>query len=98
MLLLLLFVGPGRKSKLVEFEIAAASQGSSTALTISILIVLLLLFAVVLGFYFYFKKKHDDIRLITSVNPDYTSHVYVEDEWEIDRQNVEINNELGQGE
>lgn len=82
----------------MEFEIEAASRGSGTTWTISILIVLLLLFAVVLGFYFYFKKKHDDIRLITSINPDYTSHVYIEDEWEMERKNIEINNELGQGE
>lgn len=91
------FAGPGRKSRLVEFEIVAPSQGSTTTITISILIVLLLLFAVVFGFYIYFKKKHDDIRLITSVNPDYTTHVYIEDEWEMERSNIEINNELGQG-
>lgn len=81
----------------MEFLIEASSQSSTTTVTISILIVLLLLFAVVFGFYIYFKKKHDDIRLITSVNPDYTTHMYIEDEWEMERNNIEINNELGQG-
>ena len=46
--------------------------------------------------YIWYRKRHelDNIHLIASVNPEY---LYVEDEWEMDRQNVEIIKELGQG-
>lgn len=76
----------------------ATPRGSGVALTVSIVVVFVLLFAVLLGFYWYFRRKHDDIRLIASVNPDYAGHIYVEDEWERERGNIEIHNELNRGE
>lgn len=35
--------------------------------------------------------------LVPSINPEYMPTVYVPDEWEIPRKNVEVKTELGQG-
>lgn len=37
------------------------------------------------------------MKLIASVNPEYVSTVYVPDEWEVPRRNIELHKELGQG-
>lgn len=37
------------------------------------------------------------MKLIASVNPEYVSSVYVPDEWEVPRRNIEMHKELGQG-
>lgn len=36
-------------------------------------------------------------KLIASVNPEYVSSVYVPDEWEVPRDNINLIKELGQG-
>lgn len=36
-------------------------------------------------------------KLFASVNPEYVSTVYVPDEWEVPRANIEFIRELGQG-
>ncbi|XP_072941369.1 insulin-like receptor isoform X2 [Epargyreus clarus] len=40
---------------------------------------------------------HDSNKLFASVNPEYVSTVYVPDEWEVPRANIEFIRELGQG-
>lgn len=35
--------------------------------------------------------------LIADVNPEYISNIYVPDEWEVSRSNIELIKELGQG-
>lgn len=37
------------------------------------------------------------MKLIQSVNPEYVPSVYVPDEWEVPRSNIEFMKELGQG-
>lgn len=54
-----------------------------------------------LGVYYIRRKKlalsAANMKLITSVNPEYVSSVYVPDEWEVPRKKIELNKELGQG-
>lgn len=37
------------------------------------------------------------MRLIQTVNPEYVPSVYVPDDWEVPRGNIDLVNELGQG-
>lgn len=37
------------------------------------------------------------MKLITNINPDYTSATYYPDEWEVPRSSIDIIRELGQG-
>lgn len=88
--------GVGNYSKPIYFYIPHKNE-SSTALNVTITVVLL--FVVICGvvFYLWYRKKHqlDNVQLITTCNPDYVS--YVEDDWEMDRDNIQLMHELGQG-
>lgn len=49
-------------------------------------------------FYQYRKRKElENMHLIQTVNPDYCGSSYVEDEWEIARDDVDIGSSLGKG-
>ncbi|KAJ3631669.1 hypothetical protein MTP99_012785 [Tenebrio molitor] len=88
--------GPGVFTEWQQFEISA--DGSSASIYVPIIVVVVVL-VVTVGGYFWYKKKRvrDNIHLITTVNPDYAGPIYEEDEWEIDRNDIEILRELGQG-
>ncbi|KAL3289679.1 hypothetical protein HHI36_023083 [Cryptolaemus montrouzieri] len=43
------------------------------------------------------KLQKDTIRLVPTINPEYMPSIYIPDEWEIPRKNLELKNELGQG-
>lgn len=51
------------------------------------------------GVWVFYKRtmKERYPKLIPAVNPDYMPSVYVEDEWEVPRKNIELIKELGQG-
>nr|BBI47314.1 insulin-like peptide receptor 2 [Gnatocerus cornutus] len=90
--------GSGAFSEWKEFEIAKETN-SSFVVIISVIVSLLIAFILLAAMYWYYKKKHLDDRnhLITSINPDYAGPIYMEDEWEIDRKDVDILAEIGQG-
>lgn len=90
--------GPGNPSAQIEFSIPFTSQNMAGILTAIVLAGLFVICSVLIGFYCYYRRKQNVLHLITSVNPDYAAgSVYVEDEWELDRKDVEIIHELGQG-
>lgn len=91
--------GSGSFSKLVEFEILQPSSGSSPVVFIAPIIIILFIVALAFYYYLYHKKKHklNHLHLITNVNPDYAGPIYIEDEWEMERDDVDISKELGQG-
>ncbi|XP_046665495.1 insulin-like receptor isoform X2 [Homalodisca vitripennis] len=86
--------GRGPYTNYIYFEIANRSFSVFTILlvfaTLSIAIIIVTVSCTI-----YQKKKHRPIeKLFTSANPDYQ---YVQDHWEIPREDVEIIRELGTG-
>lgn len=61
----------------------------------------LFLIIIFIGFMCWKQRHHkmeaEDMCLIASVNPDYVSSNYTEDEWELVRGRVNLLRELGQG-
>lgn len=56
--------------------------------------------AAVFGLFVFWKRKNSRVsKLFANVNPEYVSAapVYVPDEWEVPRKNIELIRELGQG-
>ncbi|KAF5302261.1 hypothetical protein FQA39_LY10300 [Lamprigera yunnana] len=91
--------GEGHFTKSKTFQITFPGDEFPTA-AVAVPVVVGVIFILGLGYYFYYyKPKHrlDGLHLITNVNPDYAGPIYVEDEWEIDRKDVEVSKELGQG-
>lgn len=89
--------GDGSYTDRTYFYIAMPGSSSTIIhVVISLLVILVVAIAVVILFFWY-RKKHqlDSVHLITTCNPDYVG--YVEDEWEVDRDNVKFLQELGQG-
>ncbi|KAF2901799.1 hypothetical protein ILUMI_04395 [Ignelater luminosus] len=92
--------GGGRFSESVEFEIYAPSSNSMIVSIIApIIIVIFITVTLALVYYYYHRRKHrfDHLHLITNVNPDYAGPTYIEDEWEMDREDLIVSKELGQG-
>ncbi|XP_063904887.1 insulin-like receptor isoform X2 [Zophobas morio] len=91
------FAGPGLFSEWRHFEISAPA-GSPVAVIVPVVlaIVFVLSFG---GVYWWYRRKRarELIHLFASVNPDYAGSRYTEDEWELERSDVEILRELGQG-
>lgn len=88
--------GDGHYTDIVYFYISEPFSFSTTINAIvGVLVVLIVAAGIV--FYFWYKRKHqlDSVHLITTCNPDYVG--YVEDEWEMERDNVKLLQELGQG-
>lgn len=85
--------GKGPFTKYIFFNI---TKGGFSALSILYFTIILCLTItlVSLGLTMYRKKKHRLDILVASVNPDYQ---YVQDHWEIPRDNVELLRELGAG-
>lgn len=91
--------GEGRFSEMVHFEIKAPTHAFPPVL---IVIPILIIFSVAGGiiyYVFYYRRKHtfDNLHLITNVNPDYAGPIYVADEWELERDDIDVLKALGQG-
>lgn len=91
------YAGPGNYTSFKHFEIASPNREIYWLYVLLCLVPLTGLTAYAV--YYYYKKKHalDNIHLIANINPDYMGPVYVADDWEIDRNDVEIIKELGHG-
>ncbi|XP_018329960.1 insulin-like peptide receptor isoform X2 [Agrilus planipennis] len=89
--------GAGNFGNLYKFEIDDDSKPRLWIIPFMLIILTVLILLLLL--YAWYKRKHkmDMLHLIASINPDYAGPVYVEDEWEIDREDVEILNPLGKG-
>nr|UVJ47537.1 insulin receptor [Lasioderma serricorne] len=85
--------GPGPLTEAKNFEIYSASKPAS--LLIATVAIFFIALVVIVALYFYWRRTQYDVRLIRSVNPDYTE--YIADEWELERSDLEINEELGKG-
>ncbi|KAF5306821.1 hypothetical protein FQA39_LY00051 [Lamprigera yunnana] len=88
--------GQGKFSEVKEFQISSSSNVTLTASLISL--VFIVLTAGVIGYCYYYYKRNgnvDKLRLLANVN--YTRNDYIPDEWELKRENIEIQTELGQG-
>lgn len=92
--------GEGNFTDYIDFVIEEKSFVSFQIL-FAIFIFSVIIVSSMMSFYvFYWKKKAslNNFRLIASVNPEYASVAqYVEDEWELPRDNIEIIRALGQG-
>ncbi|KAF5294238.1 hypothetical protein FQR65_LT10824 [Abscondita terminalis] len=91
--------GEGKFTKAVTFQIKLSQDSiSPSAIAVPIVLGVLAILGAVY-YYYYYKPKHrlDNLHLITNVNPDYAGPIYIEDEWEIERSDVEVSKELGQG-
>uniref|UniRef100_A0A6B2ED02 Tyrosine-protein kinase receptor n=1 Tax=Phlebotomus kandelakii TaxID=1109342 RepID=A0A6B2ED02_9DIPT len=77
------------------------NKESNNELVISLVIAipLIVLFLIALGIFYYHKRVRNvpDLKLIATVNPDYVSMQYTPDEWEMPRDNILQQKELGQG-
>ncbi|CAG9855077.1 unnamed protein product [Phyllotreta striolata] len=76
-----------------EVSFLIPEQSPNVALIVSTVIVLLIAIAI-LGFIW--KKQQKKIMLI-AINADYVPSVYIKDDWEVSRNNIEQLKELGQG-
>lgn len=87
----------GKFSELINFEIKEDFT-ISAEIIVSFLIIIIVSAILIIGFTIYWRKKfrQPDI-LFASVNPEYSSVKYVEDGWEIPRDDIKLLNELGQG-
>ncbi|XP_022914533.2 insulin-like growth factor 1 receptor isoform X2 [Onthophagus taurus] len=91
------------KSKLgptISFIIHSHSDNKSMVITFSVLSALAIIAAAV-AFWFYRKHVQEEnfknLRMFASINPEYAGAMYEPDEWEMERENIEILKELGQG-
>nr|XP_018916405.1 PREDICTED: insulin-like peptide receptor [Bemisia tabaci]XP_018916406.1 PREDICTED: insulin-like peptide receptor [Bemisia tabaci] len=88
--------GPGKYSE--EININIKETGS---VFMNIIISLLCVLVIVIGTGLCLRRKYGNdfpnSKLIASVNPEYVPTVYIADEWEVPRENIEILRELGQG-
>ncbi|XP_057302388.1 putative insulin-like peptide receptor [Hydractinia symbiolongicarpus] len=97
--------GNGSWSKPVTFSVVSKedSKNMSLVLGVSLGAVLLILFLLAfISYYALFKRnivKGAPGVLYASVNPEYmnSNEVYIADEWELDREKIELLRELGQG-
>lgn len=89
--------GLGRFSIPVVFTIMAPARNSGWVVPLVSLLVIITLVACLFYMHYRRKQKLDNIHLIASINPDYDGVVYVEDEWEVERNDVELQAELGHG-
>ncbi|XP_024940155.1 insulin-like peptide receptor [Cephus cinctus] len=89
--------GDGNFSKTVKFAIGL--KGSNTML-VALMVTLGFVCGILLAVFFFYnkhKRKKTQERLIASVNPDYIETKYVVDHWEVNREDVEVLEELGLG-
>lgn len=86
--------GPGYYSTKVYFTITYNSFWIYIILGILVFII-----AALVIFYMRYKDKSliDRLRLITNINPEYEGMNYERDEWEIPREDIEIEEEIGSG-
>ncbi|XP_018571455.1 insulin-like peptide receptor isoform X2 [Anoplophora glabripennis] len=89
--------GAGQFSKSYTFVIVAPAKNSGWVVPLISILLILALLAFIFYMQYRRKQKLDNIHLIASINPDYDGIVYVEDEWEIDRKDIELQGELGHG-
>lgn len=90
--------GPGHWSNTFRFEISDQPDEMPTVVITTILILICIIITILLFLFWYKKKRQlDNLHLIASINPDYDTTIYVADDWEMDRNNIEIQTELGHG-
>ncbi|XP_060532183.1 insulin-like peptide receptor isoform X2 [Cylas formicarius] len=92
------WAGPGNYTKEYKFDIRR--PGTNPFWTIFVVTLFLLLAIVFVLLYLRYKKKYklSDVHLIASVNPDYAGGaVYIEDQWEMERSDIDIQKLMGKG-
>ncbi|XP_050501064.1 insulin-like growth factor 1 receptor [Diabrotica virgifera virgifera] len=88
--------GESDNSKVQKIEITSASKH---VILIVVSVICSIFLIAIFGVYIYLKKfrgSHLD-PLIPTINPDYAGFWYEQDEWEIERRNIEVMRELGHG-
>ncbi|XP_023030119.2 insulin-like receptor [Leptinotarsa decemlineata] len=89
--------GIGRYSETKYFTIEAPSADISIMVTTILVSLFILSGSVAIYLWYRRKRKLERMHLITSINPDYDGAIYVEDEWELERDDIDIQTNLGQG-
>ncbi|CAG9832012.1 unnamed protein product [Diabrotica balteata] len=88
--------GESDNSKVQKIELKSANK-HVVLIVVSVICSIFLIF--IFGVYIYLKKfrgSHLD-PLIPTINPDYAGFWYEQDEWEIERRDIEVMRELGHG-
>ncbi|XP_008479213.1 insulin-like peptide receptor [Diaphorina citri] len=94
--------GPWTSWKPCVIESAETPMSVYVIVVVTGLVILFCMLAVIL-FLMYLQKKNlekrkkDQRKLIASVNPEYVKVPYVADEWEVERDDVELRQVLGKG-
>lgn len=90
--------GRGRFSRVLYFEIQYPENDVPVLVISSIVSAICICFALVMV-YFWYKKKHQlhNLHLIASINPEYDTTIYIADKWELNRDDIEIQSDLGHG-
>ncbi|XP_066589101.1 insulin-like receptor isoform X2 [Prorops nasuta] len=89
--------GDGDFSELIYFSVGLKEDNSTIIIA---LLIFATLAATVMVAYLFFRsrsKRKQQERLIANVNPDYIETQYTMDNWEVERESVEILEELGLG-
>lgn len=89
--------GDGAFSNMIYFSIGLSESNSMILLTLLTCGILCISFIMVFLLFKHYQRKKTQERLIASVNPDYIETRYIVDSWEVPRENVEIQEELGLG-
>ncbi|XP_050497330.1 insulin-like receptor [Diabrotica virgifera virgifera] len=86
---------PNRKEQSNYIYFYIDEPSSNTALVVSILMFILIMGLIFFGWLY--KKTQRKPVLFPEINPEYVPNPYVKDEWEVSRDQILLNKELGQG-
>ncbi|XP_017784375.1 PREDICTED: insulin-like peptide receptor isoform X1 [Nicrophorus vespilloides] len=91
--------GPGPFTPYHQFQIIMPSDNSLLIGVSAVFSIIAIAALFVFAWFIRWKRKRrpENHQLIKTINPEYATSSYIEDEWEIDRDNVEVISELGKG-
>lgn len=93
------YAGPGNFSEIKYIEISGSGSNKVWYIVGAIFIVILATLSIFGITYLRMKRRHllENIQLIANINPDYAGLDYEADEWEMDRDDIELHDKLGEG-
>ncbi|XP_030745702.1 insulin-like receptor isoform X2 [Sitophilus oryzae] len=90
--------GPGNLTKAFDFVIKPPDSPSKFWLIFLVsFFVLIGICGLLLFLRIKYIRSRERVQLIASINPDYAGLIYIEDEWETNRDDIELRKELGKG-
>lgn len=87
----------GKFSPYISFVIKDSNSATILILTVIVMPIIMMGFVTLFLCYRKQRLQKETMRLIQNINPEYMPSVYIPDEWEVPRKNIELIKELGQG-